>query len=245
MLTLGCLHLTMLFWFLLGSNIDIQTKQKLFYHLNFFRLPIPVVPFLKNSHAWKMQLLFSRGFSANCVLLIWALFGSVLMHGFLANFRVMLIKPVLEAPVDTAQAILDRGLIPLVNEGTIGHSWIVTMNASTNPVYRQLAKIAVNPTDIPELVKMIKEDVLDAGTHVYLTDVLRPEEAELGFFHYSREVLEANSPFVGWIVNKRWPLNDELAKHLLLYQQAGSQKDRYRGTAGTKEGLSPIGRFRS
>ena len=25
----------------------------------------------------------------------------------------------------------------------------------------------------------------------------------------------------------------------------GSQKDRYRGTAGTKEGLSPTGRFRS
>ena len=26
---------------------------------------------------------------------------------------------------------------------------------------------------------------------------------------------------------------------------AGLQKDRYRGTAGTKEGLSPIGRFSS
>ena len=48
-----------------------------------------------------------------------------------------------------------------------------------------------------------------------------------------------------------WPIKNSF-KDLLPHKSSegptgffGSQKDRYRGTAGTKEGLSPIGRFRS
>jgi hypothetical protein len=141
-----------------------------------------------------------------------------LVLGLLANFKVMLFLPVLEKPVDTAQDILDRGLTPVTVDG--GQYYINLLNQSTNPVYLQMAKIAVNPKDSDDLMKILKDDVLDAGTHVYLTNYLWPSEQKLGSYHWSKETLEGKSPYVaGWIVNKKWPLNDELSQHILLYNQ--------------------------
>ena len=79
-----------------------------------FRLPGPPhVHRVNRNITPNLHLIFPRGFSANLVLLTWSIFGGVLLHGFLANFRVMLLRPVLEKPVDTAQEVLDRGMIPV------------------------------------------------------------------------------------------------------------------------------------
>ena len=109
-----------------------------------------------------MQLVFPRGFSANCVLLIWGLFGSVLVYAFLANFRTMLLMPVLEKPVDTAQDILDRGMIPFVIDG--GQFYVDVLKESPNPVYQQLAGITVIPDNYNDWLKMFKDDVQDANS---------------------------------------------------------------------------------
>ena len=61
-----------------------------------------------------MHLLFPRGFSANLVLLVWSVLGSVLAYGFLSNYRTMLLSPVLETPVETAQDVFDREMIPFI-----------------------------------------------------------------------------------------------------------------------------------
>ena len=166
-----------------------------------------------------MQLMFPRGFSSNLVLLTWSVFGGVLLHGLLANFRVMLIKPILEEQVDTAKDILDRKLIPVMAEGGLGQYWIAHLKQSPNLVYQQLAKIAVVPEDMDELITILKEDLHGAGTHVYLSNWLWPEQEMLGSYHWSKEVLEGNSPWIVWIVNKKWPHNDDLGKHILMYQQ--------------------------
>ena len=181
--------------------------------LKLCRLPVPVpVPFLGNILALNMQLIFPRGVSANFVLLIWVLFGGVLLHSFLANFRVMLIMPVLEEPVDTAQDILDRGLIPLMHAG--GGHYVEFLKESPIPAYQQLADIAVIPKDGNELQRMFDFEVLIAGTHVYLGAGI-----DLGSRHVSKERLEGKSPWACWVVNKKWPLNDVLAVHLLRFQQ--------------------------
>ena len=154
----------------------------------------------------------------NFLLLTWGLCGGLLTHGLLANFRMMLLTPVLEEPVNTAQDILDRGMIPVTVEG--GDYYLYLLQTSTNPVYQQLAQITVVPKDAEELNKILEEGVQSAGTHVYLTNDLWPDQAALGSWYYSKEKLEGKNPFHGgWIMNKKWPLKDKLNQHILLYNQ--------------------------
>ena len=86
-------------------------------------------------------------------------------------------------------------------------------------MYQQLANITVVPKDWVDLMAILEDGVQGAGTHVYLTRDIGRNEAELGHYYFSKEVLEGNFHFTVWIVNKNWPLHDELAKRILLYQQ--------------------------
>ena len=53
---------------------------------------------------------FNFGFASNMVLLLWCVCGGLLAHMLEANFLTILLKPVYENPIDTAQNVLDRGL---------------------------------------------------------------------------------------------------------------------------------------
>ena len=134
----------------------------------------------------------------------------------------MLLKPVLEQPVDTAQDILDRGMTVLTQYGEWGESWGKLLKESSNPVYNQIAQNMDTPKTQHEKLFRLQLDVLEQGTHVYLSIVpLLIQETDLGHYHYSREVVEGTAPFAGWIINKMWPLNEDLQKHILIFQQAG------------------------
>ena len=164
-----------------------------------------------------MQLLFPRGFSANFVVLMWSLCGGILLYSLLANFRVMLLKPMLEKPVNTAKEILDRGMVPMTQDGA--QFYVDLLRQSSNPIYQKLADRAIVPKDYDELIRFLEDDVLGAGTHVFLYTKNVYILYELGDFHVSKDVLEGHSPWVVWIVNKKWPLHDQLAIHILIYQQ--------------------------
>ena len=138
------------------------------------------------------------------------------MYGFLANYRTMLLSPVLETPVETAQDILYRGMIPFVNPRA--EVLVSILKESPNPVYQKLAEMCILPKNEEEFMKIFEEDVHGAGTHVFLSNTLYPEWEELGDYHYSKEVLPI-LPYASWFVNKRWQLIDELAVHILRFQQ--------------------------
>ena len=53
---------------------------------------------------------FNFGFASNLILLLWCVGGGFLLHMFESTYLTMLMKPIYEKPVDTAQDILDRGL---------------------------------------------------------------------------------------------------------------------------------------
>ena len=126
-------------------------------------------------------------------------------------------SPVLEKPVDTAQDILDRGMIPFTTFG--GQYWIYFLSQSPVLAYQQLAERAVIPEDREELMTILKDDLHGSGTHVYLTNGIRTEQEPLGSYHFGKEVLQGRPPWGVWIVNKKWPLNEELGKHILIFQQ--------------------------
>ena len=131
--------------------------------------------------------------------------------------------PVLEKPVDSAQDVLDRGLIPVVVDG--GGYWQDFLKSSSNPLYQALGEITVVPDENAELMKILKENLHEDGTHVYLTaSSIFPEEEKLGSYHFSREVLEGAALYGVWLANKKWLLVDELGSFLLMYQQVRKEK---------------------
>ena len=50
------------------------------------------------------------GLASKMTFLLWCVCGGLLLHMFESTFFSMLIKPVYETPINTAQDVLDRGL---------------------------------------------------------------------------------------------------------------------------------------
>ena len=178
------------------------------------------VPYLSsNIFSFKVPLLLPRGFSANLLLLLWYYLGGVCQWGFEGNILALMFKKVYEDPVETAQDIVDRKLIPIVPN----QYFVQFLAQSDNSLYQQLANISViSPwyyEHWDEHITLLKNGVQENGTHVFLTNGLWPKEKELGRWHYSQELLEGQSGYAGWYVNKKYHLSNELSKHMLIYAQ--------------------------
>ena len=175
-------------------------------------------PTLFHGHPAKKKKFLPKGFAANFVLISWAVLGSVIGYIFLANLLTMLIKPVLEKPIDSVETIVDRGMVPITVAG--GQFWKDLLNSSENVKYRQLAEITLVPTNKSELLKLLNETILKDGTSVYLAAFIDyPDKLDPAEFYKSKDVLEGNNVYTGWIVNKKWPLSEKLAQHILRSQQ--------------------------
>ena len=111
-----------------------------------------------------MPFLLPRGFSANLLLLLWYFCGGVALWGFEGNILSLMFKQVFEVPVDTAQDIYDRGLIPVVFPD--GHHWVHFLALSDNDVYKKLANKTIVPSDWVEWMNLMKYHVQGNGTHV-------------------------------------------------------------------------------
>ena len=124
-----------------------------------------------------------------------------------------------EESIDTTEQILEKGLIPYHH---FIASWGDHLRQSGHPVYEKLAEITISPEDVYQVFELT-EKLQEEGNLVYLSNVVSGSPsfplAKLGYFHYSKETLLGVSPFSGWIVNKRWPFSDKLARHILKYQQ--------------------------
>ena len=187
------------------------------------RIRVPeYVPYLSsNLLSIKVPMLLPRGFSANFILLIWYLCGGVCLWGFEGNILALMMKQVFEDPVDSAQDIIDRGLIPIIQPG--GYYYVWQLSQSGNQLHQDLAKIIVVPKDMLEFNYLLWYHVLGNATHVLLSSYFFDREdmnaKEGKLLHFSQEVIEGFNPYQGWIQNKLFHLNDELAKHILIYQQ--------------------------
>ena len=66
----------------------------------FFRVPLII----------NQALRINFGLAFKMIFLLWCVCGGVLLHMFESTFFSMLMKPVYETPIDTAQDVIDRGL---------------------------------------------------------------------------------------------------------------------------------------
>ena len=172
------------------------------------------------SNKVSFSMMFPRGFSVNLVYLIWALFGGVLLHAFHSLVLKMTFMPVWSEPINTAQQILDRGLVPTLiwpNELVIDK-----LQSSPYPTEQKLAKKMVMDLDgwSDEGVgynRMLECSNADCN-FAFLSQLIWPPEA----FHESKEVLSGDDGWAVFITNKKWPLNQELATHILHHQQVNT-----------------------
>ena len=76
-------------------------------------------------------------------LLLWCVFGGLLLHMFEANFLTVLLKPNYEKAVDTPEEILDLGLGLIYPPG--GESLVEMWKNSPDEITRKLAERTVVP----------------------------------------------------------------------------------------------------
>ena len=95
---------------------------------SFFRVPLII----------NQALRISFGLASKMTFLLWCVCGGLLLHMFESTFFSMLIKPVYETPINTAQDVLDRGLPVISNPGTESKVEIEKNSLSSNT--RQLAE---------------------------------------------------------------------------------------------------------
>ena len=204
-----------IFWCLSGKYIILHyiiLYYTLFYS---FRIPIPE----NVSGTGKYSIL---NIHVTFVLLIWGLFGGLILHFFLANFLTVLLLPQYEDPIDSAEDIVDRGMIPFTEPGAVIYTDLLLQ--SPNPLYQYLGTIVVHPRQKGGgwgvYMKMCKEDVHGANTHVFLGN-LRPHYEEYGYgkWHKSTDNLEGLNPYTVNIYNEKWEFSDAYDHHLLLFHQ--------------------------
>ena len=155
------------------------------------------------------------------IFLIWGLFGGLLVYFFQANFLKVLLRPQYEKPVNSVKDIIERGMIPFVEDRA--YFYKDHLLQSPNPLHQQLGDIMVVPKDDEEQSRMFVDDIQGGNTHVYL-GVLMDYEYEFGGYskgdyYKSKDVLEGLSPYGGNILNKKWEYGDAYNHHLLIYHQ--------------------------
>ena len=113
-------------------------------------------------------------------------------HSLLANFRTMLLTPVLEKPVDSTQDLLDREMNVIIQWG--GDFWINFLRTSDNPVYRELGERTIMAESDDNLLQIFKEHIHGTGTAAYMTTFLFRDGEATGDWYRGKETVGGTSP---------------------------------------------------
>jgi hypothetical protein len=175
---------------------------------------VPVSGTLSTSN--RSLLFFPQGFSANLVLIVWGLFAAVISYGFLGIFRDILIKPVFSPAIDTAQDMIDRGIIPYTPDA--GFWYKEHLLNSPTEAYKYLGKITIVPATYEDMVKKMKHEILELKTHAYIGN-LNDDESDLGDWHTSKEPIQGMSPIAVLLINKKMPYEEEIQRTILYFDQ--------------------------
>ena len=128
--------------------------------------------------------------------------------------------PRFEEAVDTPEEIHEHGLIPILVPG--GSYFRDFFDKSPIPLYQEIGKDAIQAKDWTDWCNLVKELVLKRNTHVVVSSDLA-----CGFLYadFIASRIDAIPPWYVWIINKKWQLKEELAKHIMKFQQVLGRRD--------------------
>ena len=115
-------------------------------------------------------------------------------------------RPDFEAPLDTAKQLVEKNISLFGIPGT--QIWLQHLLESPKPEYYKLGEKMVLPNSVERFYEIVEHDVIGNGTHALLTATIGTNELSMGRWHRSEEKLAGVNPYVGYLTNKKWHLNE-------------------------------------
>ena len=143
--------------------------------------------------------------ASNLIFTIWAVFGGFILHFLLSNYLSVLLRPTYETPVETAEDLVKRDIIPFMSDGF--EAYIELFAASTDPNYQELSRrliIAKDWDEYEDLVRKVNSTGLYAD--VGSLPLWFNSSNEFDYWYKSSETIAGDNPFTLHLKNKKWPL---------------------------------------
>ena len=145
------------------------------------------------------------GRSSNLIFTIWAVFGGFILHFLLCNYLTVLLRPSYEEPIETAEDLVKRDIIPFYAPGGEMHKQLFA--DSQNPNYQEISRRLVIAKDWDEYEDMVRK-VNSTGMYADMGTVpwtLNSSE-ENKYWYQSSETIGGDYPYLIHISNKKWPM---------------------------------------
>ena len=146
-----------------------------------------------------------RTLASNLIYTIWAVFGGFILHFLLSNYLSVLLRPTYETPVETAEDIVKRDIIPFMSDGYEIYRQMFA--ASSDPNYQEISRrliIANDWDEYNELVRKVNSTGLYADIQTFPAWFNSTDE--WNYWYKSTETIAGDHPFTLHIKNKKWPL---------------------------------------
>ena len=140
-------------------------------------------------------------------------------HILLCNLLTTILRPNFEEPLDTAKQLVEKN-ITLYDApgGELMKQWLLE---SSIPEYNILGKTYLIADDWNHFLNITEHDVIGAGTHAMMAGYITSYYLDMGRWHRSTEKVAGDYPYVGYLTNKKWHLNEVLSfkqfVHALLF----------------------------
>ena len=168
--------------------------------MSFFRMKIPDV--IEKHPKYSVPL----GRSSNLVFTIWAVFGGFILHFLLSNYLTVLLRPSYEEPVETAEDLVKRDIIPFTAPG--GEFYKQLFADSEDPNYQEISQKFVIAKDWDEYLDLVRK-VNSTGMYADIGNFptyINSMEEELKYWYQSSETIGGDYPYMIHLSNKKWPM---------------------------------------
>ena len=151
---------------------------------------------------------------------------NVFSHILLCNLLTTLLRPNFEEPLDTAKQLVKKNITLYDAPGA--EMWKQFLLESSIPEYNILGETFIIADDWDHLDILMEHDVIGAGTHAYIAGSVAPYYLDMGKKHHpegngiygwyrSKEKVAGDNPYVGYLTNKKWHLNEVFSLKQFVY----------------------------
>ena len=127
-------------------------------------------------------------------------------HILLCNLLTTILRPNFEEPLDTAKQLVEKNISLYGIPAT--EIWKQFLLESPIPDYNKLGETMIIADDWDHYDNITKHDVMGAGTHAVMAGHIDSNELAMGRWHRSKDKLAGDSPYAGYLTNKKWHMNE-------------------------------------
>ena len=120
----------------------------------------------------------------------------------MCNVLPVILRANYDDPVDTVQDIIDRNLTLYMQPWM--EMWLNWMAKHPNHQYRKVAETMIVSESWEQYDELLENRTMRDNTHVAMFGYVRPYEKPFGEWWKSKEVVEGDQGFGGYVTRKKW-----------------------------------------